>query len=261
MRRKASPSPTAEPRSPAGSSLQLAEKHPLAIRWTHWINFPLLFIMIWSGLIIYWAGSIPDVGEEHHIYRIGWGSWTLVRLFPDGFYRLLHLDHHVTRGLAFHALCMWIFVANGVVYLIFLAGSGQWRAIIPDRSSMRQLLADPARRQPERKYNPAQRLAYTAVLLMAAGCVFTGIAIWKPTTLPLATAICGGYQSARWLHFWLTMGICGFIAVHLLQVLRAGWNNLRSMIAGVEVFAVIADAAAAPVESEVATDAGGRADG
>jgi len=258
MRRKAYSSPAAEPRSSAGSSLLLVEKHPLAIRWTHWINFPLLFIMIWSGLIIYWAGSIPDVGEEHHIYRIGWGSWTLVRLFPDGFYRLLRLDHHETRGLAFHALCMGFFVANGLAYLIFLACSGQWRELLPDLDSLRQLLTAPARRQQERKYNPAQRLAYTAVLLMAAGCVFTGIAIWKPTTLPLATALCGGYQSARWLHFWLTMGICGFIAVHLLQVLRAGWNNLRSMIAGVEVSSVIPDA---PAEPELANPSGGLADG
>ena len=34
---------------------QLVQKHPLAIRWFHWINFPLLFLMIWSGVLIYWA--------------------------------------------------------------------------------------------------------------------------------------------------------------------------------------------------------------
>jgi len=33
---------------------RLEKKHLLAIRWLHWINFPLLFLMIWSGLLIYW---------------------------------------------------------------------------------------------------------------------------------------------------------------------------------------------------------------
>jgi hypothetical protein len=35
----------------------LQQKHPLAIRWFHWVNFPLLFLMIWSGLMIYWAND------------------------------------------------------------------------------------------------------------------------------------------------------------------------------------------------------------
>ena len=39
-----------------GASIRLAYKHPLAIRWMHWINFPVLFVMIWSGLLIYWNG-------------------------------------------------------------------------------------------------------------------------------------------------------------------------------------------------------------
>jgi hypothetical protein len=38
--------------------------HPRAIRWLHWINFPLLFIMMWSGLRIYWA---------HDVYAFGIG--------------------------------------------------------------------------------------------------------------------------------------------------------------------------------------------
>ena len=40
---------------------KLIKKHPLAIRWMHWINFPVLAIMIWSGLLIYWANDIYKV--------------------------------------------------------------------------------------------------------------------------------------------------------------------------------------------------------
>jgi hypothetical protein len=41
--------------TPIGQMYRLEKKHPLAIRWFHWINFPLLGLMIWSGLLIYWA--------------------------------------------------------------------------------------------------------------------------------------------------------------------------------------------------------------
>lgn len=47
---------------------RLQEKHSLAIRWLHWINFPLLALMIWSGALIYWANDV---------YRVGWGETTL----------------------------------------------------------------------------------------------------------------------------------------------------------------------------------------
>jgi hypothetical protein len=35
----------------------LKEKHTLVMRWAHWINFPVLGVMIWSGLLIYWANT------------------------------------------------------------------------------------------------------------------------------------------------------------------------------------------------------------
>ena len=50
---------------------QLVKKHPLAIRWFHWLNFPLLAIMVWSGTLTYWANAV---------YRIGIGNRTLLRM-------------------------------------------------------------------------------------------------------------------------------------------------------------------------------------
>ena len=40
---------------------------------------------------------------------------------------------------------------------------------------------------------------------------------------------------ARWEHFWLTIGFCGFFVVHVVQVVLAGWNNFRSMVSGYEI--------------------------
>ena len=85
------------------------------------------------------------------------------------------------------------------------------------------------------KYNGAQKIAYTAVVLMGAGSLLTGLAIYKPTQAHWLTSILGGYEMARWLHFWITWAFLGFFGVHVVQVLLAGWNNFRSMVSGLEV--------------------------
>ncbi|MGC1781412.1 MAG: cytochrome b/b6 domain-containing protein [Acidobacteriaceae bacterium] len=217
-------------------------KHPLAIRWMHWINFPILFTMIWSGLLIYWADSIPYVGHLSEVYRIGIGKHTLVRLFPPGFWNAIDGAFKLPTGLGYHFFFMWIFAVNGLIYVLYLAFSGEWRSLVPDRHSFREAwrvtLHDLHIRRglpPQRKYNGAQKIAYTLVVLMGAGSLATGFAIYKPTALHWLTSAMGGYQFARWLHFWLTMGFCLFFVIHVVQVALAGWNNFRSMIAGVEI--------------------------
>ena len=81
-----------------GGELMLVEKHSRAVRWMHWINFPVLTILIWSGLLIYWGDSIPPYQHAHQVYRIGVGNWTLVRLFPDWFWKMLHAPYQLTTG-------------------------------------------------------------------------------------------------------------------------------------------------------------------
>jgi thiosulfate reductase cytochrome b subunit len=226
--------------------LQLVEKHLRAIRWMHWINFPVLSIMIWSGLLIYWGDSIPPYQHAHQVYRIGIGSFTLVRLFPDWFWSLLNAPYQITTGLGWHFTVMWIFAGNGIAYAIYLAVSGEWRVLWPQRKSfvdaiwvtLYDLHVPAARRRglpAQGKYNGAQKIAYTAIVLMGAGSLITGLAIYKPTQAHWLTSLVGGYEMARWFHFWLTMGFCGFFLVHVGQVAMAGWNNFRSMVSGYEV--------------------------
>ena len=68
---------------------------------------------------------------------------------------------------------------------------------------------------PQGKYNGAQRIAYSAIVLMGAGSLLTGLAVYKPTQTHFLTSLFGGYEMARWFHFWLTMGFCGFFLVHV----------------------------------------------
>jgi thiosulfate reductase cytochrome b subunit len=91
------------------------------------------------------------------------------------------------------------------------------------------------RHPPQGKFNGAQRIAYTGVILMGAGSLLTGLAIYKPTQLHVMTALLGGYEMAHWFHFWLTMAYVGFFLVHVAQVMRAGLNNFRAMIVGYQI--------------------------
>ena len=100
---------------------------------------------------------------------------------------------------------------------------------------------------PQGKYNDAQRIAYTAVILMGAGSIVTGLSIYKPLQLAWLTSLLGGYEWARWMHFWLTILFLLFFVVHIVQVAMAGWSNFRSMVSGYDVVD------AAPVESPVQT--------
>ena len=223
-------------------TLRLERKHPLAIRWMHWINFPVLFIMVFSGMRIYWNDSDNAHLHAHAIYRVGVGSFTLFRMFPESFWKALNIPGFVTQGMGDHFFFMWIFAINGIAYAAFLWFSGEWRFLVPSPHSLREglqvLLVSVGLRKglpAQRKYNAAQRIAYSVVLLMGLGSLLTGLAIYKPTQAHYLTTILGGYEWARWEHFWLTIGFCLFFVVHVVQVAFAGWNSFRSMISGIEV--------------------------
>jgi len=206
------------------------------MRWTHWVNFPILAIMIWSGLLVYWANGV---------YLISIFGQTVIRFFPRDFYEFFNLRRRLAEGMAFHFLFMWFFALNGMLYMLYTIMSGAWRELVPKKSSFREawlvVLHDLHIRKtapPQNKYNAAQRIAYTSIIIMGFGSLLTGLAIYKPVQFYWITWLCGGYHFARILHFALTLGYVLFFVVHLLQVILAGWNNFRSVIAGFEVLDV-----------------------
>jgi thiosulfate reductase cytochrome b subunit len=215
---------------------RLEHKHPLVIRICHWLNALALPIMIYSGLLIYWANDV---------YAVRLGSLTLIRFFPNWFYDSLQLGHRLAEGMAWHFALMWVFVLNGLIYVSYTFLSGEWKYLLPKRSSVRDawnvvlhdlgIQHEPLARD---KFNGAQRIAYSGVVLMGAGSLVTGIGIYKPVQLAWLVSALGGYENARFLHFLLTLGYALFFVIHITQVVRAGWNNFRAMIVGVEVIAV-----------------------
>lgn len=212
---------------------EIHSKHPLAIRWFHWLNFPILGVMIWSGLLIYWANDI---------YAVSFGNWILFPFFPDSIWKSLNIPHRLAEGMAYHFFFMWLFFINGLLYVIYTVLSGEWRFLVPQRGTLKHAWATLkhdlhlSKFVPEpRKFNGAQQIAYTSVIIMGIGSLLTGLAIYKPVQLSWLCAVLGGYEAARAEHFILTIGYVLFFLLHIFQVIRAGWNNFRAMLTGYEV--------------------------
>jgi thiosulfate reductase cytochrome b subunit len=258
----------------------LQYKHPLAIRWFHWINFPVLFLMIWSGLMIYWANRVfhirifgHDIGPlfSDKIYSPDAPAWWphfLNGMLTPGtddagkaHMYLWNLSFRLAEGMSWHFTLAWLFAINGVIYVAYLIFSGGWRQLVPKPSAFKEsilvVLKDLylyRKPLPVRKYNAAQQIAYTGVILMGALMLFTGLAIYKPSEQSWASHVLGWwaarpggevgvtpYSVAKFLHFWTTMAFLGFFLVHVGQVVKTGWNNFRAMVTGYELTDMGAD--------------------
>jgi thiosulfate reductase cytochrome b subunit len=250
---------------------KLEAKHPIVIRWNHWINFPALAVMIWSGLLIYWANDvysvpIPGMGKVpifHEAKEADPDSPTPKGLIPyvaaaPSFLPqswsepnpddpskprvIYNLKSQLAEGMAYHFFFMWFFTINGIVYVLYSLISGQWRYLVPQKGTIKHavwtVLHDLHLKKPpppRQKFNGAQQIAYTSIILMGAGSALTGLAIYKPTQFGWLIALFGGYGAARFIHFWLVIGYMLFFLIHVAQVVRAGWNNFRAMVTGYEL--------------------------
>jgi thiosulfate reductase cytochrome b subunit len=210
--------------TPPSEAIAIRPKHSFWIRFTHWVHFPVLMVMLLSGLEIYWANR------------------AYTPLIPKEFYDRLGVSHQLSKGLALHLTFMWIYLFNGGVYFCYLMISGQWRDFRPDRKTFREAilvaLADLGlTKHPavHGKFNSAQKIAYASISLMGVLAGLTGLAIYKPIQLHWLTSLFFGYESARLIHFLLAVGFVIFFGIHVGQVIRAGWNQFQAMITGDEV--------------------------
>jgi len=221
-----------EPKSTGEVEFVAKKKHSLALRWMHWVNFPVLMVMMYSGMRIYWA-------DRREPYTLGIGGWEIFTFWPDTVNSGLELSSNLAKGIAFHLNFGWFFVINGAIYMLWLSRKGQWRHVVPDAQGLKDAGATVAhdlhltKKKPvQGKYNAAQQITYSAVILIAILLVASGFAIYKPGQLSWLEAAFGGYDYARLIHFSMTILLFGFFFVHILQVVRAGWSNFASMVTG-----------------------------
>src|SRR5215470_5758436 len=192
--------------------------HPRWVRITHWTNVMAMFVMITSGWRIYNASP----------------------LFPFTF------PPEVTIGdaldglqgaLLWHFAAMWLLAVNGVTYVALGILSGRFRRkLLPIRPrevirDLRAALTGKLSHDDLSVYNAVQRLLYAGVILAGVVIVLSGVSIWKPVQFQELAALFGGYDAARFVHFFAMATIVGFLLIHVTLAILVP-KSLRAMILG-----------------------------
>jgi thiosulfate reductase cytochrome b subunit len=190
--------------------------HPRWVRLTHWINALAMFMMIGSGWQVYDASPL-----FRFIY------------FPPQ----LALGQWLAGALLWHFAAMWLLVINGIVYVTLGIATGRFRRKlfpIRPRDVVNDILAalrGKLAHDDLSVYNAVQRLLYVGVILAGVVIVLSGLSIWKPVQLKYLTDFFGGYDFARYVHFFAMASIVGFLTVHVALALIVP-KSLRAMIFG-----------------------------
>ena len=176
--------------------------HPLWLRITHWLNAFAVLILVASGWRIYNASPLFDFRIPKDITLGGW----------------------LGGALQWHFAAMWLLAANGLIYVIMNLATGRLRAkLLPVR--IRELIADMKAaltgklvHADPRHYNAVQKVAYLFVTLDATVLILSGLVIWKPVQFPLLHSLIGGFEMARFVHFYAMAALVLFFVVHIVMV-------------------------------------------
>jgi thiosulfate reductase cytochrome b subunit len=189
--------------------------HPGWVRICHWINAFAVLVMIGSGWQIYNASPLFDF------------------VFP----RQIALGNWLAGALLWHFAAMWVLVINGIVYVTLGIATGRFRRkLFPIRpnevvADLKAAVTFKLAHDDLSHYNAVQKLLYSGVILAGVVIVLSGLSIWKPVQLQELTALFGGYDTARYVHFLAMAAIVGFLVVHVALALIVP-KSLRAMITG-----------------------------
>jgi thiosulfate reductase cytochrome b subunit len=203
------------PETPSGSGKTI---HPRWVRITHWINVVAMFVMVTSGWRIYNASPL---------FRFTFPPAITIGDGLDG----------LPGALLWHFAAMWLLVVNGVTYVALGILTGRFRRkLLPIRPAdvMRDLtaaLTGKLSHDDLSVYNAVQRLLYAGVIVAGVVIVASGISIWKPVQFQEVAAVFGGYDAARFVHFFAMAAIVGFLLIHVALAILVP-KSLRAMILG-----------------------------
>jgi thiosulfate reductase cytochrome b subunit len=205
------------------SDRPFVRRHHWLVRLTHWVTVLALAGMITSGLEIY----------EAYARFGGRGGPFLPSPFNDTqFPHWSRLGGWLAGALNWHFALMWPLVTAGLLYLGYLVRSGEWRALLfgpRDVPGAIQMVRYYLRLRPD---HPLQKLAYTSIYLLGALAVVTGLAVYKPVQFGWVTALLGGFQAARYWHFWIVWIFVAFTITHVILVFTVDPASLRAMLTG-----------------------------
>jgi thiosulfate reductase cytochrome b subunit len=189
--------------------------HPGWVRVCHWINALAILVMIGSG----------------------WQIFNASPLFDFEFPRSIALGNWLGGALLWHFAAMWLLVINGVVYLTLGLVTGRFRRkllpIYPREvaADIRAALTLKLAHDDLSHYNAVQKVLYAGIIVTGVIVVLSGLSIWKPVQFQELTFIFGGYDIARYVHFFAMAAIVAFLVVHVALALIVP-KSLRAMIIG-----------------------------
>lgn len=189
--------------------------HPAWLRIMHWVNALAVLIMLGSGWRIYNASPLFNF------------------TFPNDF----TLGGWLAGAIQWHFAAMWLLGINGLLYLLVNVLTGRLRTRffpLSIRSFQTEFLAALRGRLVHadlRRYNTLQRSAYLFVMLDSILLVVSGLVLWKSVQFPLLRELLGGYESARYIHFFAMSALTGFILLHLVMAALVP-RTLLAMIRG-----------------------------
>jgi thiosulfate reductase cytochrome b subunit len=188
---------------------------PAWVRLMHWINAVAVILMIMSGWQIYNASPLFSFRFSSSITLGGW----------------------LGGALLWHFAAMWLLMVNGLVYLTLGFVTGRFRTkllpITPSGviSDTKAALTFKLSHDDMSKYNNVQKLLYTGIIIVGIVIVLSGLSIWKPVQLQYLTALFGGYDIARYVHFVCMALIVAFLVIHVALAVLVP-KSLRAMIIG-----------------------------
>src|SRR5450631_1923483 len=188
---------------------------PLWVRAAHWVNVIAVLVLVASGWRIYNASPI----------------------FAFRFPRSITLGGWLGGALLWHFAAMWLLTVNGLIYLALGFATGRFRKkllpITPEGviSDAKAALTGKLSHDDLSKYNYVQKLLYAGIIVIGVLIVLSGLSIWKPVQLQYLTALFGGYDVARYVHFICMAAIVAFLIVHVALALLVP-KSLRAMIIG-----------------------------
>ena len=218
------------------------------MRVTHWLTVIAFFALLITGAEIvishprfYW-GETGNSGTTP-LFKIPIPSSR--DTVPTGYNYVMPDQNGWSRYLHFEAA--WVLVLTGLVYIVAgLSPPTSKSNLIPppaDRRwrAFRDVFAKNLRRAPpdeaeSHSYNVVQRITYLSVIFVLFPLViWTGLAFSPAfdSAVPAAVNLLGGRQSARTLHFFVSLLLVGFLGVHIAMIVLAGfWSRMRAMITG-----------------------------
>ena len=232
----------------ADQAKTFTSRHSALVRVTHWIITLCFFALLVTGVEVlishprfYWGETGNDLTAP--LFKIPIPSSR--DLVPTGYGYVLPDQNGWSRALHFQSA--WILVLTGLLYGIYGFFTGHFlKNLLPSKAdlSARGLSTAIARhlrfKRPSEaeawSYNVPQRLTYLAVIFVLFPLViWTGLAM-SPTftaAFPGTVVLLGGRQSARTIHFFVSIALVVFLVVHIAMIFLAGfWSRTRAMITG-----------------------------